>query len=204
SYSAKNMQLILYAVALVFGLPVRREVDPVSGEVVEERGPFPLAPRAQLVKAAFVYPGIEEQKGPRQGLMARREVTLTPLELHEYLTSLAALGERVAHAVESGDWRARPSASCGECPAPLMCPIAPEVRVYTDSDGAAAAAGWVNSPEDASRRMALVHRAKAVMAAWEKEVKAWSKARDGAWVPFGADLEAGWQAVSSEVIEDRE
>jgi hypothetical protein len=203
SYMAKNMQLVLYALALVFGLPVRRSVDPVTGEVVEERDPFPVAPRAQLVKAAFVYPGIEERKGPRQGLMARREMTLTPVELHAYLASLSAMGERVAHAVETGDWRARPSSMCSECPAPLRCPIPPDLRTYADSGGVAAA-GFVNSMEDAQRRAALIHRAKDVVAAWEKELKAWSKARDGVAIPFGADLEAGWEVVTSEVISDRE
>lgn len=204
SYSAKNMQLILYALALVFGVPVRREVDPVSGEVREEREPFPLAPRAQVVRAAFVYPGIEERKGPRAGLMARREVSLTPLELHEYLGSLEAMGERVLRAVESGDWRARPSSGCAECPAPLVCPIPPGLRVYRTAASATAAAGHVNSLEDASRRAALVHRAKAVVAAWEQELKEFSRAHDGVSIPFGADLEMGWEVVSSETIRDRD
>ncbi len=205
SFSAKNMQLIVYALALVFGVPVRREIDLATGEVVERREPFPLAPRAQYVDVAFVYPGIEEKKGPRAGLMAMRQASLTPVEMHEYMTSLAALGERVRSAVETGDWRARPSSSaCGECPAPLLCPIPPELRVYQDSDSAFGVAGYVNTPEDASARAELIDRAKATVAAWEKELKAWSKANGGVSIPFGDDLEFAWAPVSSEEIRDRD
>lgn len=198
SFSARNMQLVVYALAMVFGAPlIPRTVD---GEIVWERQE-PVAPRAQEVSVGFVYPGIVDRKGPREGLMAMRCATLTPIELHEYMGSLRGLAARVAASVQSGDFPATPSATaCSECPAPMLCPIPPELRTYRDSDGLGVA-GYVNSLGEAQDRAALVDRAKATVAAWEKELKAWSKANGGVSIPFGSDLEFAWVETGSETFD---
>lgn len=151
--SARNFQLILYALALVFGRRVRvarcgacihmpspgRLIEPDGSkeqecphcngttrvEIVEET--TSPASNAQHVIAEFVYPAIEDSEGK----MLRRPMTLTRLELEEYMGSLKAILANLAHCEEAGDWPAVVSdAACGECPCSAMCPIPAELRDF--------------------------------------------------------------------------
>lgn len=205
---AKNFQLVLYALALAFGVPVReepcpqcdgtgvvreRDQDPwyceCEGRKVETAEPFPVAQRAQRFDLAFVYPGIED----REGKMLRRPVTLTRLELEEYRGSLAALVQRVAAAEESGDWPAVVSdAACGECPAPGECPIPRELRDWR---------GRINTPEQAGEAAAVLDRRKAEDRALQTELRNFAKANG----PIRAGNKV-WELVysESESVTDRE
>jgi hypothetical protein len=184
SLMAKNFQLVLYALGLAYGVPVRVE----ECEIHE---PFPLAGRAQRFDLEFVYPGIEDKS---TGLMQRRAMSLTRLELEEYLLSLTALLKRVRAAEESGDWPAVVSdAACGECPAPSMCPIPAELRDHR---------GTINSHEQAAEALEVLDRRKAVDAAIRREVKSFAK-HNGS-IRWGADRVSEFVSTFAEEIKDRE
>jgi hypothetical protein len=235
SLMAKNFQLVLYALGLAYGVPVRVEecscqrpgvflsrqgvpmqaldaggsarleaalLDDKEGPRepcracggsgrVEIHEPFPLAGRAQRFDLEFVYPGIEDKS---TGLMQRRPMSLTRLELEEYLLSLTALLKRVRAAEESGDWPAVVSdAACSECPAPSMCPIPSELRDHR---------GTINSHEQAAEALEVLDRRKAVDAAIRREVKAFAK-HNGP-VRWGADRVSEFVSTFAEEIKDRE
>lgn len=221
---AKLFQLVLYALAVRYGVPVDRIACPDckgrgdgkrhDGEwaycptctghgEVEVRQEKPLAPGVRDAEVAFVYPAIEDKF---TGRMGRREATLTALEFEEYHDALKALVGRVraASEVTEGDvavvWPARPGSVCTECPAPMLCPVVPSLRTYRDVEGLVTAAGFVNSAAEASARAALVDRAKATVAALEQELKQWSKAHDGIAIPF-SDMEFAWATVCSENLD---
>jgi hypothetical protein len=182
---AKSFQLVLYALGLAYGVPVRI----VDGEEIHE--PFPLAGRAQRFDLEFVYPGIEDKS---TGLMQRRPMSLTRLELEEYLLSLTALLKRVRAAEESGDWPAVVSdAACSECPAPSMCPIPAELRDHR---------GTINSHEQAAEALEVLDRRKAVDAAIRREVKSFAK-HNGS-IRWGADRVSEFVSTFAEEIKDRE
>jgi PD-(D/E)XK nuclease superfamily len=214
--AARQFQLLLYALVLVYGVPVREETCRAcegTGEVgdashdpqrdtrdlcpfcegdgrIETPEPLPLASRAQLVEMEFVYPGIEN----REGKMLRRAVTLTRLELEEYRGSLEALVRRVGEAERSGDWPAVVSdAACGECPAPSECPIPVELR-----DGR----GSVSSPEEAVEAMAWADRMGALVSAARRDARAFTKAQGGVVRAAGKVLELVYS--ESEAITDRD
>jgi hypothetical protein len=220
SLMAKNFQLVLYALGLAYGVPVR--VEPCTAMVgphreeskplpddawganmgwvckecngtgyVEIHEPFPLAGRAQRMDLEFVYPGIEDKS---TGLMQRRAMSLTRLELEEYLLSLTALLKRVRAAEETGDWPAVVSdAACSECPAPSMCPIPAELRDHR---------GTINSHEQAAEALEVLDRRKAVDAAIRREVKAFAK-HNGS-IRWGADRVSEFVSTFAEEIKDRE
>jgi hypothetical protein len=215
SLMAKNFQLVLYALGLAYGVPVRVEPCPSCDGTgrfyhaeldtpqdpdcaacdgkgsVEVHEPFPLAGRAQRMDLEFVYPGIEDKS---TGLMQRRPMSLTRLELEEYLLSLTALLKRVRAAEESGDWPAVVSdAACSECPAPSMCPIPAELRDHR---------GTINSHEQAAEALEVLDRRKAVDAAIRREVKAFAK-HNGS-VRWGADRVSEFVSTFAEEIKDRE
>jgi hypothetical protein len=225
SLMAKNFQLVLYALGLAYGVPVRveecaacdggpscgsrpsraraqtgsamlrRDGEPAvplpTAARVEIHEPFPLAGRAQRFDLEFVYPGIEDKS---TGLMQRRPMSLTRLELEEYLLSLTALLKRVRAAEESGDWPAVVSdAACSECPAPSMCPIPAELRDHR---------GTINSHEQAAEALEVLDRRKAVDAAIRREVKAFAK-HNGP-VRWGADRVSEFVSTFAEEIKDRE
>ena len=100
--AAKALQLVLYGLAVVYGRPVRVEVNAL-GERVEVEEPFPLADRARRVELEYVFPSIEDRE---TGGPAVRRLSLTRAELAEYLESVAGLVARVAHAAGSGEWPA--------------------------------------------------------------------------------------------------
>lgn len=208
--AAKSFQLILYALALAFGQPVRVESCPACGgsgklqllpptrtgpnivgcheckgrgtvEVVE---PFPLAGQAERFDLALVFPGIET----REGLMVRRPVSLTRLELGEYRESLIAILRRLEESERTGDWPAVISdEACKYCPCKPECPIPREVRDH---------AGLINSMEDAVEAAEVLDREKAQSAAKRKELKEWAKAH-GVEIRYG--LNKAWRFGYSEV-----
>lgn len=215
---AKNFQLILYALVLVHGVPVREEecatcegegavarnfgiestAVPEIGECptcdgrgrIETPEPFPAAARAQRFDLAFVYPGIED----REGKMLRRPVTLTRLELEEYRSSLEALVQRVADAERTGDWPAVVSdAACSECPASVECPIPAQLRAHR---------GTVNSEEAAAEALVLLEREKADHRARQTELRNFVKSLGGS---LRADGKV-WELVysESETLSDRD
>jgi hypothetical protein len=221
---AKSFQLVLYALGLRYGRPVREErchdcmgrgwhplegtygetvkafADPAfrrpcgmcRGGRIETIEPFPLAERAQRFDLAYVFPGIEDKPS---GLMARRHMSLTPVELSAYLQSLRGLLARVGQSESSGDWPAQTSAlGCGECPAQKLCPIPGELRDFT---------GVVNALDEAAVQLERLDRGKALSAAQMREVKAWAR-HNGGRVRFGLDRVAEFVATSSEEIVDKD
>lgn len=204
---ARSFQLVLYALGLRYGRPVRIEPCPgcprchvgmlTTGAFCNGRGeleipePFALAERAQRFDLAYVYPGIED----RDGKMVRRAVSLTALELDAYMHSLRGVLIRLREAEETGDWPAQTSdAACSECPAPRLCPIPSELRDY---------AGRINTPEEAAEAAEKADRDKALLAARNRELKAHAKANGGV-IRFGRDKVAEFVATSSETIRDKE
>jgi hypothetical protein len=182
SLMAKNFQLVLYALVLAFGVPVRVEECDVAPMIstgehppkchrcggsgrMEVPEPFPVAGRAQRFDLEFVFPGIED----RDGKMLRRPVTLTRLELEEYRASLEGLLARLAHSEESGDWPAVSSTTaCNECPAASECPIPPELRDHR---------GEMNTAEQVAEALEKRHVEKKLNAAVQREISAFVKAR---------------------------
>lgn len=198
--AAKNFQLILYALAVVFGHPVVVEWVPCDcqtrdgaiaaaqwdqcpicegrkGERVETVEPFPVAPRAQEVIAEFIYPAIEDG----EGLMLRRTMGLTRLELDEYRESMLAIVTQLQRAEETGDWPAIVSdLACDQCPAKMRCPIPTDLRDRR---------GEVNTMEElveACERYFVEGKQREAM---RKEIKSTAKALGGprARVRFGKD-----------------
>lgn len=177
--AAKSFQLVLYALGLRYGLPVR--VEEHLGERVEIREPFPLAERAQRFDLDFVFPGIEVG-----GEMGRRSMTLTPLELEEYRASVEALLANVRRSEETGDWPAIVSdAACSECPSRPECPIPRELRDHR---------GTINTMDEAAEAAQVLEREKAEHRARQAELRSFAKAHGGA-VPFGKKV---WELVTSD------
>jgi len=195
---AKSFQLVLYALGMRYGQPVRIEPCGMCGaesyestlddEIVACRNcgaetararveilePFPLAQSAQRFDLEYVFPGIED----REGRMGKRSMSLTPAELDAYLQSLRGLVARVRHAESSGDWPAQISdAACGECPAASLCPIPRELRDHR---------GEINTDAEASEAAEVLDREKAEHAARQREIKAHAKANGGR-LRFGRD-----------------
>lgn len=191
--AAKDYQLVSYAVACVFGVPIRESVDLVTGERREVREPFSLAEHAQVVDVAYVFPGIEVQ-----GEMAERGATLTILELHEYRDSLVAQAAQIVESRESGDWGAvYGEGHCVECPCQAECPIPAERRRH---------AGTISSIEDAAEAQEQLAAEKLVHTARDKElvnfVKSLPKGHQQLFWGRNHVLEVGYQEV--EEIVDRE
>jgi hypothetical protein len=186
--AAKSMQLILYALAAVFGVPVREEM--IDGERVEISEPFPVASHAQRVDLEFEFPAIED----REGKIVRRAVSLTRPELDEYMASLQGLLTRVAHSEETSDWPAVVSDdACSICPASALCPIPVELRDHR---------GEINTVEQAAEALEVRHREKAVARAKSKELREFVK-RAGP-VRYGDGMVAEIGYSTSEQIRDKD
>jgi hypothetical protein len=209
SLMARSFQLVLYALGLRYGRPVRIEPCPDCADYVPRVGevwacgtcgsrqrieipePFPLAERAQRFDLEYVYPGIED----RDGKMGRRRMSLSALELDAYLHSLGAVVARLCEAERTGDWPAQTSdAACSECPAPRECPIPAELRDH---------AGRINTREEAEEAAEKLEREKALHRARQAELKAWAKANGGA-LRVGQDKVQEFVATRSEEIKDKE
>jgi hypothetical protein len=179
SIAAKDYQLVLYGLALAFGTPIRFEACAICGGrgfgmknlcpncsgrgVVEVLEPFGVATLAQQFELSYVYPGIKTS----DGTMAHRDVSLTRLELHEYMDSLRAQVAQVRHSVDTGDWPASYGSHCVECPASSECPIPVELRKH---------AGTINTVEQAAEAAEQLAREKDEHAARRKELIAFVKA----------------------------
>jgi hypothetical protein len=207
SLSAKNAQLVLYALALAFGVPVRVEecvmCQGTGRLLMDECGlcggaghtetpePFPVAGRAQSFELSFVYPAIED----KDGKMLTRDVTLTRLELEEYRASLEATLVRLGESERTGDWPAIQSdAACSECPASSLCPIPTELRDHR---------GTINSVEQAREAAEVLDRRDAINAAVRKEIKAFAKAHETP-IRYGADKVLEFGYTESERIADKD
>jgi hypothetical protein len=206
--AARNFQLILYILAMVFGRPVTVELvectecdgapdAPVcstcdgSRLMRVERVGEQVARGCQKAEAEFVYPGVENA----QGLMMRRPVDLTRLEMLEYLESLEALVKRLAHAEQSGEWDAVSSEkACDECPARRECPIPATLRDFL---------GEINTPEQAAEALQkrLVERKRD--GALGREIRAFVKAQPGSRVVYG-DRVAEIVPTRKEEIRDKD
>jgi hypothetical protein len=223
SLMAKNFQLVLYALVLAFGVPVRVEECPIcaafEGRVPHDPGgPIdfsdgaltPLVPcrecggaRRREVPEPFPVAGRAQRFDlefvfpgieDRDGKMLRRPVTLTRLELEEYRASLEGLLARLAHSEESGDWPAVAGSHCVECPAQSECPIPAELRDH---------AGTINSVEQAREAAEVLDRRDAINAAVRKEIKAFAKAHETP-IRYGADKVLEFGYTESERIADKD
>ena len=142
--------------------------------------------------AELVFPGIKTQ----DGLMLRRTMGLTRLEMLEYRESLEALLGRVNACVETGDWPATLSdPGCAECPCKPACPIPRELRDYR---------GTINTVDEA--RVALERRyvERLQSLALGREIKAFAKAQGGAPIRYGRDRVAEFVVREATAISDRD
>jgi hypothetical protein len=214
-WAAKSFQLVIYALLLAFGRPVRTTLhtcdscdgngfwggDPgeskpctechgsgiLRGEVVE---PFPLAGHAERFDLELVYPGIEDSAG----LMLRRPVSVTRLELAEYMDSLSATLSALEASERAGDWPAIQSdEACSECPCRPACPIPLELRDHR---------GEINTPAQAREAAEILGRRKDDLTALQKELRAWVKANGGE-LRYGRNKVMRFKLVESDRIADK-
>lgn len=200
--SAKSFQLLTYVLAVVFGRPVVGLRVQCPGGHLYQCGADEPWPRAtdpcpvcdktlgsllltevlgeQVVRgcpeaiAEFVFPGIESS----DGLMLRRTVGLTRLEMLEYRESLETMLTRVGESERSGDWPAVVSdAACGECPCAVECPIPAELRDH---------AGTINTVEEAREALQVSFVRTQRERALRRELRKFSEARGGAPISFGS------------------
>lgn len=207
--AAKNLQLILYVLAIVFGRPVTTERELCvncnsasgapdlctscagTGFTVRETVGEQVARGCQEASAEFVFPGVEDSNG----LMMRRPVTLTRLEMLEYLESLETIVQRLERAEQSGDWPAVASQkACDECPCVQECPIPAELNDY---------AGRINTPEEAAEAMQRMAVVKRQASAFGRELRAFVKALPGSRMVVG-DTVAEFAVRRSETIKDKD
>jgi len=192
--AAKSFQLILYALGIAFGVPVR--VTEEDGKRVETREALPVGVRAVDFDLEYVFPGIKSTTMDGEEVMLRRPMSLTRLELEEYRGSLAILLARVARAEETGDWPAVVSdQACSECPSRAMCPIPAEVRSH---------AGQINTVEEAAQELVLLDRETAQHRARRAEVKTFAKNKGLDEIRFGANKAARFVAVDKTSIPKRD
>ena len=205
SIAAKDYQLVLYALACVFGRPVRVEPCPFCVSMpcaactscggkgrIETVEPFPVAGTAQHVDLAYVFPGIEDK---HTGGMAKREMSLTRLELAEYMASIEAQVAHVKYRKRTGDWPAVRGSHCVECPAKLECPIPAVLRDF---------AGTINTPEQAAEAAEQLDAEKSWHTARWKELVNYVKTLPGQRLRFGRDLVIEPVLRSSSEIRDKD
>lgn len=214
-WAAKSFQLVMYALLLAYGVPVRIATvgcdscggngfnggDPEDGrpctncegtglvreEILE---PFSLAGRAERFDLELVYPAIEDS----EGRMVRRPVSLTRLELGEYRESLVAVLRSLEHSEREGDWPAIVSDdACKECPCRPQCPIPLELRDHR---------GEVNSVEQAAEAAERLEREADELSARRKELREWTKAHGGE-LRYGRNKVMRFRTVESERIANR-
>lgn len=184
---AGSVQPWVYAVLLCFGTPVDRErcltcnddsdgtpiYPPGEGHpgcpackgkgYVEVRGE-PFGQHLKGVLCREVYP---RPKPRDDGLLHHREILLARTAIADYRADLERMAATLAARFESWDFPARSGSWCSECPAQQECPLPAALRDY---------AGTINTVAQASEAWEKTQRAKAQLAAVEKEVKNFAKA----------------------------
>lgn len=155
-----SFQAKLYALLLMYGSPV--DDEGVAGE--------PFGQHLTHVTGRMIYPRAKPRTTERGLRLVQREATWSRGQLDEFRMDVEALGRRVTEGLESWDWPAQAGKHCSECPAPRECPIPRELRNY---------AGTINEPGQAAEAWEWAMRAKATVAAVEKEVKLFAKAHGG-------------------------
>lgn len=199
TFLPRTFQLVLYALAVKYGKPVRvdtfrdkflsvgqsvQEVER-SVEYVEDAS---RGARAQDVIAEFIYPAIENE----EGRMLRRTTGLTALELSEQLESLKALVDRLATSERTGDWPAIVStAACGECPCPPECPIPEAMRDHN---------GTITTVEQAAEALEALEIRREQDSKKRAAIKAFAKEHD-VEIRFGADKAARFVYSKTERVD---
>jgi hypothetical protein len=203
--AAKNFQLVVYVLAIVFGRPVSRMLfscachDPSACDVCKGTGSYEREELGEQVArgcpeaiAEFIYPGIEDS----EGRMLRRTMGLTRLEMLEYLESLEALLTRVGEMERTGDWPAVVSdPGCAECPCPQECPIPEELRDYR---------GSINTEEEAAVALERRYVRRKLDEALGRELRAFAKAQGGAPIRFGKNRVIEFVPTEKVVVSKRE
>jgi hypothetical protein len=141
-----------------------------DGEIVEDT---PLAPRAQYLDLAEVYPAYlyEDENGAKT--LASRRTTITLDELENHRRWLEALIGKIGRSFETGEWPAVPGSHCNECPAQRLCPI-PAVLRDRGFDPDTGEVIVVDSNESARAALALRDRLNAEAGALWEQAKAWA------------------------------
>lgn len=167
---ASSFQAKMYALLLMYGRPV-------DGE--------PFGQHLTHVTGRMLYPRAKPRVTDKGLRLIQREATWSRGQLDEFRMDVEALARRVSDGLETGDWPAQAGRHCSECPAPRECPIPRELRNYQ---------GTILEPEQAAEAWEWAMRAKAAVAAVEKEVKAFAKAHGGVVV---GDQVFEWQVSES-------
>lgn len=229
---AGSTQPWVYAVLLCFGVPVDRYSCPecegrgwnypdfVLPEdegrdwcdacdrrgYVEVRGE-PFGRHLKGVLCREVYP---RPKPRDDGLLHHREILLARTAIADFRADLERDAATLAGRFESWDFPARSGSWCSECPAEQECPLPAALRDY---------AGSINTVAQAEEAWEKAQRAKAQLAAVEKEVKNFAKAHDVAirvgdqewrWGPTeGRALKkagrgSDWDGLTAAVVEAAE
>jgi hypothetical protein len=150
-----SFQAKMYALLLMYGRPV-------DGE--------PFGQHLTHVAGRMLYPRAKPRATEKGLRLIQRQATWSRGQLDEFRLDVEALGRRVSAGLESGDWPAQAGRHCTECPAPRECPIPVELRNHQ---------GTVTSADEAAVRWEWALRAKAEVAAVEREVKAFAKEHGG-------------------------
>ena len=145
----------------------------------------PFGQHLTHVTGRMIYPRAKPRVTEKGLRLVQREATWSRGQLDEFRMDVERLGRRVSEALQSWDWPAQAGPHCSECPAPRECPIPRELRNY---------AGTINTPEQAGEAWEWALRAKAQVAAVEKEVKLFAKAHGGVVV---GDQVFEWQVSES-------
>jgi hypothetical protein len=216
--AAKSFQLVLYGLALAFGVPVRvEECGMCKGDgnlyELDEPGVFVAGEPGGLCAMALCPEcegrGRTEVPEPfpvasraqtfnlsyvypgiedNEGRMARRSVTLTRLELEEYRASLESLMRRVERSEQTGDWPAQVSDE--GCG---ICPCRQECPIPVELRDHR---GTVNTPEEASEAAERLAWEKRDHAARQKELREFAKVHGP--VPFGREMVMTFTTTPSE------
>jgi hypothetical protein len=199
----KSFQLLLYAVGLAYGRPVRKvacttceasgavviaqhQAGDQTGEdlgdcpdcggrgAIEEAGLFPLAGSAQHFDIAEVYPAYLHDEGiPERGGIVLRQ------ELAEHVASFEAVVTQFDEAVSLWDFGAIEGTHCQECPASAECPLPARLKSFR---------GRINTEEELCEAARLHFIQKDRLAADWREIRTAAGVM-GTPVPLGADEE---------------
>lgn len=224
SLHAKSFQLILYAVVLAFGVPVREEPCGACtgrGYAGEGVGRVPCKECGGSVgtnlqgRQDVMGRGVIEIPEPfpvaaraqrfdlefafpgiedREGRMLRRSTSLTRLEVVEYKSALEGLLARVAQSERTGDWPAVVSDAA--------CGQCPAPQLCPIPVELRDHRGEINTVEQAAEALAVLDREQAEHRARRAEVRNFAKAHGGP-IRFGNKV-AAFEYSESEVIRDRE